>query len=372
MSVQEFLKLCFQFSGQASIVPTWEMFLWNHDKFCKNPKPFEPKRFQNRGGGLNCHNIFEKIVCLENLFLAWREFKIGKKSKPDVQKFEFNLEENILQLHQELRDGTYQHSPYLAFYITDPKLRHIHKACVRDRVLHHAIFRVLYPIFDRGFIYDSYSCRLNKGTHRAVKRLKKFTDALSRNNYRNIFVLKCDIKKFFDSVNHEALLGLVQRKIKDKNAIRLIKTIIASFEKIPGIGLPIGNVTSQLFANIYLNELDQFVKHTLRIKHYIRYCDDFIFLSADSMGLINIVQNISQFLNNQLKLLLHLNKIITRKYRQGIDFLGYVVRPHCITIRTKTKKRIMRQINKTNLSSYLGLLKHCKGFKIKAVILADL
>lgn len=298
---------------------------------------------------------------MENLFLAWREFKKGKTKKPDVQEFEFNLEENILQLHQELRNETYQHSPYTAFYVTDPKLRHIHKACIKDRILHHAIFRVLYPIFDKVFIFDSYSCRLDKGTHRAVRRLKKFAKALSRNNHRNVFFLKCDVRKFFDSVDHEALIELVQRKIKDEWAKWLIKKIVDSFEKTPGVGLPIGNVTSQLFANIYLNELDRYVKHGLRAKYYIRYCDDFVILGRKLTDLWEQVKSIGQFLSTELKLKLHPGKIIIRKYSQGIDFLGYVIRPCCITLRTKTKRRIIKNARPNNLSSYIGVLKHCSG-----------
>ncbi len=313
------------------------------------------------GGGLNSHNFFEKIIGLENLFLAWREFKIGKGQKPDVQKFEFNLEENILQLHEELKNQIYQHFKYTAFYITDPKLRHIHKACVRDRVLHHAIFRVLYLIFNPTFIFDSYSCRMGKGTHRAVKRLKKFAKTLSRNNHRSIFVLKCDVKKFFDSVDHEILLGFIKRKVKDERANRLIKKIIDSFEKTPGIGLPIGNVTSQLFANIYLNELDRHIKHELRVKYYIRYCDDFVILGEKLADLLEQIKAIGQFLYMELRLKLHPDKIVIRKYSQGIDLLGYVVRPHCITLRTKTKRRILKNVRPNNLPSYLGILKHCNG-----------
>ncbi len=320
------------------------------------------------GGGLNSHNIFEKIINPENLFLAWEEFRRGKAKKRDVQEFEFNLEDNIFQLHEELRNETYYHLPYTAFYITDPKLRHIHKACIRDRILHHAIFRILYPIFDPIFIYDSYSCRLGKGTHRAVKRLKKFANALSRNNRRNIFVLKCDVKKFFDSVNHTIILELIQRKIKAPNILWLIKILIDSFESKPGTGLPIGNVTSQLFANIYLNELDQFVKHELKINYYLRYCDDFVILNTNGRCLLGTITRIQNFLKSRLKLSLHPNKIIIRKYSQGIDFLGYVARPHCITLRTKTKNRMLRKINEKNRVSYLGVLKHCLGYKLEKKI----
>ena len=306
------------------------------------------------------------------MFLAWREFKKGKTKKPDVQEFEFNLENNLFQLHEELRTGTYKHGPYCDFYITDPKLRHIHKACVRDRVLHHAVFRILYPIFDKSFIFDSYSCRLNKGTHRAVRRLQKFTQKLSRNNSRNIFGLKCDVKKFFDSVKHDILLELIKNKIQDPYAIQLLQKIIQSFKTEEGKGLPIGNVTSQLFANIYLNELDQFIKHELKIKCYLRYCDDFVILNPNFHNLRNVTDKAQNFLKSKLKLSLHPDKIIIRKYNQGIDFLGYVVRPYCINLRTKTKNRMLRKINERNLPSYLGVLKHCSGYKLERKIIASL
>lgn len=320
------------------------------------------------GGGLNSHNIFAEIISLGNLFLAWKEFKKGKSKKRNVQEFEFNLEDNLFLLCQELADKSYQHSDYTSFYITDPKLRHIHKACVRDRVLHHAIFRVLYPIFDKLFIFDSYSCRLSKGHHQAVKRLKIFCDRLSRNNSRNIFALKCDIKKFFDSVDQSVLLDLIKKTTEDTNAIWLIEKVIKSFETKKGKGLPIGNVTSQLFANIYLNKFDQFVKHSLKAKHYIRYCDDFVILSESKNKLEKFIDRIGGFLEDNLKLSLHPQKVTIRKCHQGIDFLGYVIRPYCINLRTKTKRRTLRKVNQNNLASYLGVLKHCHGHKIKKTI----
>ncbi|MFH0852034.1 MAG: reverse transcriptase domain-containing protein [bacterium] len=328
--------------------------------------------------------VFEQIISLENLFLAWREFKRGKGNKPDVQEFEFNLEDNLFKLHHELKAKAYCHSHYTAFSICDPKPRRIHKACVRDRVLHHAVFRVLYPIFDKSFIFDSYSCRLGKGTHRAVSRLEKFAGKLSQNNTKDLFALKCDIRKFFDSVDHEILLELVRQKVKEKNILWLIEAIIKSFEKSPNKGLPLGNVTSQLFANIYLNELDQFVKHGLREKYYLRYCDDFVILGENEEYLNGLIPLISDFLEERLKLTLHPDKIIIRKYRQGIDFLGYVVLPYYRVLRTKTKKRILKKmINRRQglrtgliseasfgqtLQSYFGILKHCQGHKIKARI----
>lgn len=317
--------------------------------------------------------------------MAWKEFKKGKGKKLDVQEFEFNLEENIFQLHEDLKSKSYQHSSYVSFYVTDPKLRHIHKACVRDRVLHHAIFRILYPIFDRNFIYDSYSCRLGKGTHRAIHRLENFVRKSSRNNHILTYALKCDVQKFFDSIDKTILTRIIASKIKDDGFSWLISKILDSFSKIPGKGLPLGNVTSQIFANIYLNELDQHVKHCLKVKYYVRYCDDFVMLGSDLHYLSELAFKINEFLEEHLALSLHPNKVILRKYRQGIDFLGYVVLPHHRVIRTKTRKRVInKMINKReefdsdlisqeslrqSLNSYLGILKHCNGYELENEII---
>lgn len=338
--------------------------------------------FETYWGGLNNHKIFDEIISLENLFLAWREFRKGKRSKLDVQEFEFNLEDNLFQLHYELKTKTYQHSYYTPFNICDPKPRRIHKAIIKDRVLHHAIFRILYPIFDKSFIYDSYSCRLNKGTHRAVNRLEQFARKSSKNNTKTLFTLKCDIKKFFDSVDQNILLKLIEKKIQDEGVVWLVEKIVKSFKS----GLPLGNVTSQLFANIYLNKLDQFAKHELKTRYYLRYCDDFVILGKTRENLEKLVEPINDFLENKLKLTLHTDKIIIRKYRQGIDFLGYVVLPHYRVLRTKTKRRILKKIKakqrqfqngliaeesfNQSLQSYFGILKHCKGYKIQKQILS--
>lgn len=287
----------------------------------------------------------------------------------------------MFELQEELKNGVWQHSQYTAFNVCDPKLRRIHKAGVRDRVFHHAVFRVLYPIFDKNFIFESYSCRLSKGTHKAVNRLEQFCRQFSHNNTRSIFALKCDIRKFFDSIDQNILLELIKRKIQDKNALWSIGKIIKSFEKSSSRGLPLGNVTSQLFANIYLNELDQFIKHNLRIKHYLRYCDDFVILGENEKCLIGLIPSISDFLEQKLKLTLHPDKIIVRKYYQGIDWLGYVILPYYRVLRTKTKRRIIKKITvkrrklgkgfiekksfNQSWQSYLGVLRHCEGHKIK-------
>lgn len=333
-------------------------------------------------------HIFRQIISLENLLKAWREFRRGKTNKKDVQQFEFFLEANLFKIHQDLKKKRYQPQPYQSFYICDPKSRHIHKASVRDRVIHQAVFRVLYPIFDKSFIADSYSCRFGKGTHRGVKKLENFVRKISRNFYQSVFALKIDVKKFFHHIDHQILFTVIQEKIKDQSALWLIKKIIESFESESSRGLPLGNVTSQLFANIYLDKLDQFIKHDLRENYYLRYCDDLIILSSDRNHCFKIIQLIRKFLLDKLKLEIHQDKLLIRKLSQGIDFLGYVVLPHYQLVRTNTKKRIFRKINNrleeynsgaTNqnsfnqtLQSYLGVLSHAKTYKLRQKIYSSL
>ena len=324
-------------------------------------------------------NLFNQIICLENLFASWEEFKKGKRKKLDVSEFENNLEDEIFRLHRDLKSKTYQHSNYTSFYITDPKLRHIHKAIVRDRIIHHAIYRVLYPIFDKGFIFDTYSCRNDKGSHKAIYRFEYFARKVSKNYSNACFVLKCDVRRFFDSIDHEVLKGLIRAKIKDEDTMWLLNDIIdsfgenreytedsqISFDFLKPKGTPIGNLTSQLFANIYLDELDQFVKHKLKIKYYIRYCDDFVILSRDKEYLGKVKENIREFLGTNLRLTLHKDKVTIRKLGQGVDFLGYITVPHFRVLRAKTKRRVIKRVTEKNLPSYLGVLKHCNGYLLE-------
>lgn len=174
-------------------------------------------------------NIFEKIISLENLFTAFDEFKADKQNKKDVQSFEWNLENNIFELNRELKYHKYRHGVYTKFTICDPKPRIIHKASVRDRILHHAIFRVLNPVFEPCFISHSFSCQVNKGTHKGVRTLAEILRAVSQNATRPCFALKCDIKKFFDSVDHSILLAIIKKKVKDRSTIWLLEEIIESF-----------------------------------------------------------------------------------------------------------------------------------------------
>lgn len=308
--------------------------------------------------------MYDEIISLENLFAAWQEFKAGKEGKADVQAFGLKIEDNLFALHEDLATGAYRHGGYEAFIVNDPKPRNIHKASVCDRVLHHAVVRVIEPLFERKFIYDSYACRKGKGTHEAVERFRSFAWKVSRNNTRTVWVLKCDIRRFFDSVNHRVLLDLLARELGDPKALALLGAVIGSFATSPGRGIPLGNLTSQLFANVYLDRLDQFAKRRLGLKYYVRYADDFVIVSENQAYLENLIPKLERFLRKYLLLDLHRGKLRLLKWHQGVDFLGYVSFPHHAVLRTKTKRRLLARADEHNRSSYVGLLKHCRGFGI--------
>ena len=290
---------------------------------------------------------YRDIITIENLFHAWDEFKKEKRNKKDVQKFERHLEDNLFSLYEELNKKTYKHGTYQEFYVTDPKRRHIHKSNVRDRVLHHLLYKYLYELFDKHFIYDSYSCRKSKGTHKAVKRLKKMTRAVSLNYTGECWSLKCDIKKFFASVDHSILKELISRKVKDEEINWLINNVIDSFssERGSGRGIPLGNLTSQIFSNVYLNELDQFVKRNLECEYYVRYVDDFIVLNKNRSAFINFENKINNFLQKELDLELNFKKTKFCPISKGIEFLGYFIKPGYVLVKQSVVKRFKNKLN---------------------------
>lgn len=321
--------------------------------------------------------MFQHIISKENIFAAWREFQKGKMGKQDVLIFSEHFEQHLLRLHADLMNGKYRHGPYTRFLIHDPKLRNIAKASVRDRVLHHAICRVITPNFDKAFVYDAYSSRKTKGVHRAIERFQSLAQKLSQNNTQTVWVLKCDVRKFFDNVSHDRLLELCAKRIQDSLVMAILKNILDSFEAKPYKGIPLGNLTSQLFANIYLDRLDQYVKRELRVKNYLRYTDDFVLLSRNRAELESILPLIRDFLLNDLALELHPTKVFFGKWHQGVDFLGYVHFPHHRVLRTKTKKRMLRKLRlrkedfeagdidedglHQTVASYLGVLSHSRN-----------
>lgn len=304
---------------------------------------------------------------------AWREFIKGKRNRRDVQEFSLRLMDNILSLCEDLAGFTYRHGGYEAFKISDPKPRDIHKASVRDRLLHHALYRKLYPFFNRAFIADSFSCRLEKGTHKAINRFREFSYKVSQNNTRTCWILKCDIRKFFTNIDHQILMKILKQYIPDKGILWLLENIIESFSSTrPGVGLPLGNLTSQLLVNIYMNEFDQFVKHKLKAKYYIRYADDFVLFSRSRDLLEKQIVSIQKFLQEKLKLTLHPDKLYLKTLASGVDFLGWVNFPDYRVLRTVTKRRMFKKIqenpNSQTINSYLGLLKHGNTQKIQYLI----
>lgn len=277
--------------------------------------------------------------------------------------------QEIISLKNDVVNGAYRHGGYKAFNISDPKPRNIHKAAVRDRLLHHAIYRVLYPFFDKTFIADSYSCRIGKGTHKALERFDSFCKKVSRNNTRTVWVLKCDVRKFFASIDHAILLRMLAKYIADPDVLDLLREIIESFSSTrAGVGLPLGNLTSQLFVNIYMNEFDQFVKHRLKEKYYIRYADDFVILSESKLWLEQLIPKIRAFLATELKLELHPRKVSITTLASGVDFLGWVIFPDHKVLRTATKRRMIKRLrgipSTATASSYKGLLSHGNTHKL--------
>ena len=295
-----------------------------------------------------------------------------------MQLFERYLEDEIFKLHEELKTQTYRHSPYSKFYVFDPKERHISKAYVRDRLVHHMVYNVLSAIYEPRFIFHSFSCRLGKGTHVGIEHLNRMLRRESLSNARPCYALKMDVRRFFDTVSHSLLKKVIEKKVKDQRVLDLIGLIIDSFkvssDHIGNRGIPLGNVTSQIFSNIYLHELDHFVKHDLKEPFYLRYTDDFVLISKDPIHLKTRIPMISYFLETELNLSLHPKKIILRKWKCGIDFLGYVSFPNHQLMRTSSKRRMYRRLKKgyedflmgesdevsfdQSLQSYLGMLNH--------------
>lgn len=324
---------------------------------------------------MNNHKIiapFEEIFSLENLFKAFNDFKNGKEYKKDVSLFSVRLFDNLILLHKELLSDNYVHGKYTYFKINDPKSRDIHKASVRDRVVHHSIYNAIYGFFDNKFIDDSYSCRVNKGTHKALNKFQKIIKNEIFFNQK-VYILKCDIRKCFASVDHHILKSILGRHIICHRFTKVLNSIIDSFssENI-GKGIPLGNLTSQLFINIYLNELDIYIKKDLRVKNYIRYADDFVIIGKNEDKLKNIADKINLFLFSRLKMNLHIDKVFIKNISKGVDFLGFVHFNRYRVLRTKTKRIILKKVknstNKKQVDSYIGFIGHGNSFKLKKKI----
>ena len=286
-------------------------------------------------------NLFEKIVTFENLLLASQKAMSRKKSKAAVTSFYFHLENELLTIQSELMSQTYHPRPYLQFEVYEPKVRRICSSDFRDRVVHHAICNFMEPIFESRSIYDSYACRQNKGAHLAVKRCQQYSRKFK-------FYLKCDIRKFFESIDHETLKALLQRVIKDKKLLTLLTVIIDHRVEgnVPGKGLPIGNLTSQHFANFYLGQLDHFIKDRMQVCGYVRYMDDFISFSDNKNFLKTLLLEIEQFVEGELKLRLKDKVTTIAPVTEGVPFLGFRVFPGLIRIKRENLVRMRRKIQR--------------------------
>lgn len=287
---------------------------------------------------MNDQMLWDKLVSLDNLFLAFRKASCGKRAKACVTHYEFNLEENLFDLRDALVEGTYQHGIYQNFYIHDPKQRLISAANFHDRVVHHALVNVLEPIYEKRFIHDSYANRLGKGTHRALDRCSQFLRCYP-------YYLQLDIRQYFPSIDHQILLQLLMRKIDDPKVMALCALILKSGEKILNTeyemtwfngdtllsacrprGLPIGNMTSQFWANVYLDPLDQFIKRKLKCKAYIRYVDDMLLYSEAKASLHKWRNEIIDYLA-YLRLSVHAQSAQVSPSWHGVTFLGFRLFP---------------------------------------------
>lgn len=302
-------------------------------------------------------NLYTKLCSEENIDLAFKKARKRKTLKPYVIKFEKDKEQNLILLRQELLNETYYPKPLKTFIIREPKTRKIRKSYFVDRIVHHAICNILEPIFEKTFIYDSFANRKGKGTLNAVKRFDEFKLKASKNNSRKCYVLKADISHYFDEVDHDILLHVLKKKVCDTSLIRLINKILKNHSD--NKGMPLGNMTSQFFANVYLNELDQFVKHKLKAKYYIRYVDDFVILNENKEVLEYYLSEIHKFVQDNLKIQLHPNKSKILLLKRGIPFLGYRIFYYHKLLRKSNIKNMSRQLIKNN---YDSLYKYLDGW----------
>lgn len=301
--------------------------------------------------------LYLKLCSYENLEAAFKKAKKRKSTKPYVVEFEKNLSENLQNLRNELAFHTYKPVPLKTFIICDPKTRKICKSAFRDRVVHHALVRVIEPILDKTFICDSYANRKGKGVHVALKRFDYFKRKVSKNNTRNCYVLKADIKHYFETVYQDILTDIISRKIKDKRVIWLIRQILKNYNpKEAGKGMPLGNLTSQFFANVYLNELDQFVKHKLKAKYYLRYVDDFVILHNSNKFLGDCKGKINNFLKTELKLELHPDKSKVIPLYKGIKLFGFRAFYYHKLLRKSNLRKFMRKLAELKKKLAFGLI----------------
>ena len=318
-------------------------------------------------------DLYSQIISYHNLYIAYLRARRGRTKKDYVIEFEKNLEENLKNLRNELMFHTYSPKPLKTFVIKDPKTRIISKSDFRDRIVHHALCIIIEPLFEKFFIYDSFANRIGKGTLKAIVRYEVFKRKITNNGSRHAFVLKADIRKYFENVNHNILVQILRKKIKDERVIWLIKIILSNFNSnSDGVGdtnrrfadlslysrkgMPLGNLTSQFWANVYLNQLDYFVKHILKAKYYIRYVDDFVILEERKDVLVEYKNAINTFLEKELEIELHKDKTKIIPINRGITFLGFRIFEFHRLLTNKNMRKFESKFDLVSMQYLSGLI----------------
>lgn len=327
--------------------------------------------------------LWNLTASFDGLHAGYLKARRGKRFESETIQFRNHLEEELLSLLNELKSGTYRTGIYRRFYVREPKLREVAALPFRDRVLQHALVAAIEPILERDFISNSYACRVGKGAHAGADRLTAYLRQAHR-EWPQTYILKADVGKYFASIEHTVLINLLHKKIDCPRTMRLMEDIIYSWNEEAGHGIPIGNLTSQLFANLYLNELDRFVTEDLRREMYIRYMDDFILLGPDKSHLQQDRCTIEKFLADHLRLFLN-NRTDIFCEAQGVDFLGYRIwRTHRL-LRKSSVRRMKRKLRafarkysagemeskkiQASIMSWLGHAKHANTYTLRKKIL---
>ncbi|WP_455628874.1 reverse transcriptase domain-containing protein [Parabacteroides chinchillae] len=370
---------------------------------------------------------------IEDVFKAYYDARKGKRNSANQLRYEMNLEENLVGLYHEIKEHRYQVGRSICFMVDYPVKREVFAADFRDRIVHHLLFNYISPIYERIFIDDCYSCRKGKGTLYGVRRLEKHIRSCSLNYTRDCYILKLDLAGYFMNINRQKLYDIMMKTLNkyeylvmpdgihwgDSEEFELVKYLLplvimndpvkncfrkgswSEWEGLPpskslfhspeGYGLPIGNLTSQLFSNIYLNEFDQYVKRTLCMKHYGRYVDDFFIVHTDKRFLLSLVPVIRDYLRENLDITLHPKKIVLQPYQKGINFLGAVVKPYRTYIHNRAKRKFKNELYlwekklannpnpskylllqmRASINSYLGIMQHFRTMNLKRRILSD-
>ncbi len=335
----------------------------------------------------NYRDLWKKLCSDENLERAFKNARKHKTLKPYVIEFESNLNNNLSLLRRELLFHFYRPRPLQTFILRDPKTRKISKSHFRDRIIHHALCNVIAPLFEKSFIYDSYANRKSKGTLKAMERFDFFSRNSSHNFTRKIFVLKADVRHYFETVDHFILLSILQKRIKDPRLLWLIKVILSNYHTAHGKGMPLGNLTSQFFANVYLNELDQYVKQKLKARHYLRYVDDFIIIHPSRKMLEEYKSKIDFFLSEKLALELHPDKSRIILLSRGVEFLGFQKFLHHKLIKKKNRLTFYRKFDEIYcqysqkkidynpvydfMEGWMAYAKKANTYKVRKRILSD-